>query len=125
MTDLPEHSSPLAEAIKARAYSKGVCDMMDCGQNQYLREKLRAKAIAALTRLQNEPSPSPTGIGEEEMREILAKHTKERGGPQSYIDMLANKFMEIDSELPPELSAPLAAMLEVVALSNLSKRGTE
>jgi hypothetical protein len=47
---------------------------------------------------------------ENALRQILAEEIKERGGPQEYIAMLGNRWMEIDSELPPELSAALAAM---------------
>lgn len=53
---------------------------------------------------------------EMELRKILSEEIKGRGGPQSYQDMLANKWMEIDSELPPELSAPLAAMKRVAEM---------
>lgn len=53
---------------------------------------------------------------EMELRKILAEEIKERGGPESYLDMLANKWMEVDSELPPELSAPIAAMKRVAAM---------
>jgi len=53
----------------------------------------------------------PADYDEMAMRAILAEEVKERGGPQDYIAMLGNRWMEIDSELPPELSAALAAML--------------
>ncbi len=49
------------------------------------------------------------------LRKILAEEIEKRGGPKTYLDMLANRWMEIDSELPPELSAALAAMQRVAA----------
>jgi len=48
-----------------------------------------------------------------EMRQILAHEIKKRGGPQTYIAMLGNCWMEVDSELPPELSSAIAAMRRV------------
>lgn len=56
-------------------------------------------------------------VDEKTLRAILADEIKERGGPQDYIAMLDNRWMEIDSELPPELSAALAAMKRVAFLS--------
>lgn len=44
------------------------------------------------------------------LRQILAEEVKERGGPLEYLKMLENRWMEVDSELPPELSAPIVAM---------------
>lgn len=44
------------------------------------------------------------------LRKILAEEIKERGGPQDYLSRLANRWQEIDSELPPELSSALVAM---------------
>lgn len=55
------------------------------------------------------------GMREMELRRILSDEIKKRGGPVSYQEMLANEWMEIDSELPPELSAALAAMKRVDA----------
>lgn len=44
------------------------------------------------------------------LRKILAEEIKERGGPVDWQTMLANRWMEVDSELPPELSSAIAAM---------------
>ena len=77
---------------------------------------LRAEVAGVIPTAWEVRPEQPFDPGEMSLRQILAEEIKERGGPQSYLDMLANKWMEVDSELPPELSAPIAALKRVAAM---------
>lgn len=73
-------------------------------------------------------SPKPLdgeAVDEMALRQILAEEVRERGGPQEYITMLGNRWMEIDSELPPELSAALAAMKRAAVRTRSTQEATE